>query len=121
MCILPEDLSLHTSSIGIEFGLEIKVEPGVVRMAGEIDVSNVHVLAAGLTSAVAQDHRLVLDLSDVGFIDLAGTRQLVEHARQCRPDEVRVLGAPRALAVILRVGGWAGEVKLVGAKEKVLQ
>jgi anti-anti-sigma factor len=94
-------------------GLHLEVEPGFVRMAGEIDIANSDELAAGLDSAVIHGRPLLVDLSNVGFIDVTGTRLLVEAARRCRPAAVCVLGGPGSLAVILEVGGWAGEITLL--------
>ncbi len=48
----------------------------VVRLAGEIDLSNVDGLEAQIDSAIAHAHDVVIDLTEIDFIDSRGLRLL---------------------------------------------
>jgi anti-sigma B factor antagonist len=51
----------------------------VVRLAGEVDISNAGKLTDEISNAVPNDAAgLVLDLSDTGYLDSAGIRMLFE-------------------------------------------
>jgi anti-anti-sigma factor len=51
----------------------------VVRLAGEVDISNAAALGEHISGAVSNDVAgLVLDLSDTGYFDSAGIRMLFE-------------------------------------------
>jgi stage II sporulation protein AA (anti-sigma F factor antagonist) len=57
----------------------------VVRLAGEVDLSNTAAIAAALTNThVEEHHRVVFDLVDVTYLDSAGLALLVEMARRLR-------------------------------------
>lgn len=61
----------------------------VVECVGEIDLSSSGALAAGLESAVVEaGGRLVVDLTEVSFIDLSGVACLLRGKQRCT-----VLGA----------------------------
>jgi anti-sigma B factor antagonist len=68
--------------------LSIEVAPdhsaAVVRLEGEIDISNAAALAAGLRQALSADGsapELVVDLAQLSFIDARGLAALVEGRR----------------------------------------
>ena len=48
----------------------------IVRLAGEIDLSNVDALEAQIDSAIAQAQDVVIDLTAIDFIDSRGLRLL---------------------------------------------
>ena len=57
----------------------------VVRLSGEIDLSNAEALGAAAESAVSNRARgLVLDLSEVTFLDSTGLRLVFRLARRLR-------------------------------------
>ena len=80
----------------------------VVTPAGEIDLATVDAVAAEIDAALAESAALVLDLSEVTFIDSAGLRLVLETSRKAAP---------------LRVVRGAGEVQrvfgLVGLDERL--
>jgi anti-anti-sigma factor len=53
-----------------------------VRLAGEIDVTSVGVVRRAVADLLAGTRRVILDLGDVTFCDVAGARCLVEARRQ---------------------------------------
>jgi anti-anti-sigma factor len=68
----------------------------IVRPAGEVDLSTVSILRHALATAVALGRHVVVDLSDVTFIDSTGFRELLIHRRMCREDDrLMVLVNPR--------------------------
>jgi anti-anti-sigma factor len=57
--------------------LEITRERDGFRLSGEIDLSNVDQLATALSPEVHEGNHLVLDCSDLGFIDSTGMAALL--------------------------------------------
>ncbi len=75
----------------------------LVRLIGEIDLSNVDQLQARLWNAVAPDENVALDLTGIEYIDSQGLRVLIQlNDRQA--------GAGSKLRVIAPPGGFAREV-----------
>jgi len=69
----------------------------VVHPHGEIDVATAPILHDALTQAVSQGRHVIVDLSDVTFIDSTGFRELLVHRRMCREnDRLMVLVNPQA-------------------------
>lgn len=68
----------------------------IVRPYGEIDLSTVAILRNALTEAVSRGRHVIVDLSDVAFIDSTGFREFLVHRRVCREnDRLMVLVNPR--------------------------
>ncbi|HEV2439565.1 MAG TPA: STAS domain-containing protein [bacterium] len=68
----------------------------IVHPQGEIDLSTVPILRNALSAAVSLGRHVVVDLSDVTFIDSTGFRELLSHRRTCREnDRLMVLVNPR--------------------------
>jgi anti-anti-sigma factor len=83
------------------------VEPGLIRIAGEIDVANVEVIGDVLAGVSPEHGELVVDLSGLSFIDLTGARRLIELARRLAPREhLKVVHPPASLKMILDAVGW---------------
>ena len=59
----------------------------IVRPSGEIDLSTAPILRHALAAAVARGRHVVVDLSEVAFIDSTGFRELLIHRRMCREDD----------------------------------
>jgi len=72
----------------------------VVTAVGEIDMSNAEVFRAALVAA-AEDDRLVVDLTGVGYLDSAGI-----HALYAVTPQVRLV-ASALLAPVLEISGLA--------------
>jgi len=68
----------------------------IVHPHGEIDLSTVPILRGALTTAVSLGRHVIVDLSDVSFIDSTGFRELLAHRRICREnDRLMVLVSPK--------------------------
>lgn len=68
----------------------------VVHPHGEIDLATVPILRDALIEAVSHHRHVIVDLSDVSFIDSTGFREFLIHRRICREnDRVMVLVNPR--------------------------
>ena len=74
------------------------VEAGiVVHLAGELDLYNAHEVRETLLAAVAENpHRLVVDLSDVEFVDSTALGVLVEARSPMTDRRSFVLASPVA-------------------------
>jgi anti-anti-sigma factor len=88
-----------------------------VRVAGEVDLSNAAVFAEALAEALESSAAVVVDLTEVGFMDSTGLRMLLE-ARASAEDAgggvaLRVT-AETGVARLLEV---AGVAELFGALE----
>jgi anti-anti-sigma factor len=69
----------------------------VVHPHGEIDLSTAPILHDALAEAVSQGRHVIVDLSDVTFIDSTGFREFLVHRRMCREnDRLMVLVNPQA-------------------------
>jgi anti-sigma B factor antagonist len=67
----------------------------IVRLAGEVDISNAARLEEDISDAMPNDAAaLVLDLSETGYLDSAGIRMLFELAQ-------RLEGRRQSLAVVV--------------------
>jgi anti-sigma B factor antagonist len=68
----------------------------IVRPAGEIDLSTVPILRQALATVVSLGRHIIVDLSDVTFIDSTGFREFLIHRRVCREnDRLMVLVSPK--------------------------
>jgi anti-anti-sigma factor len=57
----------------------------LVRVHGEVDLSNAHEVSAEIGILMGQDaHRLVVDLSDITYLDSAGVALLLRLAERLR-------------------------------------
>lgn len=64
-----------------------------LKLSGEIDISNVNLLADSLNSHLKESEDIHLDLSDLKFIDAAGLRVLIQAARKLSKGKRLVLWA----------------------------
>ena len=83
--------------------MEVVEEPEavVIRLAGDVDMTNVGQLRATV-SQVAAGTLLVVDVNEVGYLDSAGVAVLFERARRGRLEVVAAPGCPvrRVLEVV---------------------
>ncbi|WP_405087863.1 STAS domain-containing protein [Microbispora sp. NBC_01389] len=70
---------------------------------GEVDVSNSEALAGALAAARKARGEIVIDASDLRFIDLAGLRALLAPASFVTHDAVRLRNVPPYLRRLLRI------------------
>jgi anti-sigma B factor antagonist len=62
--------------------IERPEEPRVIRLIGEIDISNAEEVSTVVERDLASDGDLVLDLTGLAFIDSTGIQVLVDSARR---------------------------------------
>jgi anti-anti-sigma factor len=99
----PERLagSLQRVSAG---GADLVCTGSVVRVSGEVDRANAHLLARVLDFAARRGHGVTVDLSGLRFIDLGGVRALVDVAVVMPPGQrLTLVSPPRILRRILDI------------------
>lgn len=87
--------------------------PQGLRLSGDVDFVTYGLLEQALAS-IAHGGDIHLDLAQVGFIDMAGTRLLATTAARLRPGRRLVLRAPPPqMARVLKLTGWDQVANLV--------
>lgn len=89
----------------------------IARLSGDIDLSNAEALKRSIADSMSnQELRLVIDLSDVDYLDSAGiamlfhlSRRLVEHQQQL----ILLMPADSSIRRSLQVSGWPADVPIV--------
>ena len=99
-------------------------EPTVIAPEGELDIAHVGDFRAALSAAAAEhETAVVVDLSDVSFIDSSGLGALVELHNRLRRDERRLaVIAPggSAPAVLIDLAGLRGRLPISDSREAAL-
>ncbi|MGW3044206.1 STAS domain-containing protein [Kitasatospora sp. NPDC001159] len=82
-------------------------EPFVVRANGEIDLDTAPSLRRALAAALESHREVVLDLSEVTFMDCAGLGALVQARNQADRRGARLVlrGASRCVVRLLKLTG----------------
>lgn len=76
-------------------GVEERGDALLVRLTGELDLYNAHIVREQLLAAAAGNpERLIVDLSDVAFIDSTGLGVLIEARRRLKNHRAFLLVAP---------------------------
>jgi anti-sigma B factor antagonist len=107
--------------------LQLSSREGIViaRVSGEIDMSNAADLRAAITEATPNDALgVVLDLSDVGYVDSAGIHLLYRlgEALRNRGQTLRVVIPPESAASdALRLAGIQRHVDVVAELDEGVQ
>jgi anti-anti-sigma factor len=82
--------------------------PDGVRLTGEIDASNVHLVKDALSEFGARGGCLHVDLSELLFCDVSGIRALVSYAESLDRDRRLVLhGLPAQIEKVMNAVGWS--------------
>jgi anti-anti-sigma factor len=82
----------------------IEGSPRTLRVSGDLDVLNAELLAARLRELTETPGDVVLDVSDLAFVDSRGLQILIEAAQRLEGSGVLVLRHPRSVvANLLRV------------------
>lgn len=88
----------------------------VLRVTGELDLSNVEAFTDALAAALGRHGkevgRLAVDLADVEYLDSAAINALFDHAAQIR----RIVANPILMSV-LTISGLISVVEVVAAEE----
>ena len=96
-------------------------EPIVIAPAGEIDFAGIAGFRAALADAArGEAHRLVVDLTDVTFIDSTGLGALIElqaHLRREKRELAVVTPGGTAAAVLLELAGLRGRLPIFETRE----
>lgn len=99
--------------MALGIGVEVTDELGslVVSPHGDVDMETAPELDAALAAVDDAVSRVVVDLSDVDFLDSSGITVLVEHwqrlQQRAHPAELRLVVATPAVAKVLDVAGLA--------------
>jgi anti-anti-sigma factor len=97
----------------------------VVALVGEVDLSNVDQIDAGLRAAVPGSAAgLVLDLSGVDYLDSTGLRLLFRLAREMRDRQQElqlVVPTTSRLRRVLELGGVPGTIAVVVPQDRANQ
>jgi anti-anti-sigma factor len=82
----------------------VEGSPRTLRVSGELDVLNAELLAAQLRELTATPGDVVLDVSELAFVDSRGLQVLIGAAQQLEGNGVLILRHPRSVvANLLRV------------------
>ena len=83
---------------GLECFTEIKGDVAILRIRGEADLSNAAAIGAYLRKLASMRRSIVVDLSEVAYIDMAGIHELERTAVALRDEErMVVLASPSAI------------------------
>jgi anti-anti-sigma factor len=81
--------------------------PGGLKLTGEIDASNSHLLRPALAEHGRIRGLVHLDLSEVSFCDVSGIRAIVSYAAGLDGDHRLLLhGLPAQIEKVMNVIGW---------------
>jgi anti-sigma B factor antagonist len=96
-------------------------EWAVVAVSGEIDVATSPDLLAALEDERSKHARLLVDLSDVTFIDSTGLGVMV-HAKRAfdREDSLRLVVAQANVRKVFELTGLDGVLQIFGSREEAL-
>ena len=92
----------------------------VLRVAGEVDLSNSERLAEALTSEAGDGAGIVLDLSEVPFMDSSGLRVLLLAANDASPPLVAVLPPESAVGRLLELAEVADRIPTFANQDEAL-
>jgi anti-anti-sigma factor len=94
----------------------------VVRLRGEIDLSNAAIIKRSIAGSVSnQELAVVVDLAAVNYLDSAGIAMLFDLSRRLAQHQQQfalVMPAESPLRRSLRVSGWPPEVPIVQSVEE---
>jgi len=101
------DVEEHDSAMGAVDGVGDEGGVPVVRLTGEIDISNAEQLGDALEAIVGPDaRRLVVDLDGLEFMDSAGIAMLLRTAS--RMDSVELRNPSEVMRRIIECTGLTG-------------
>jgi anti-anti-sigma factor len=96
-----ETLLYGPNAVPVSLVVEATTTPRGFRIAGDLDVSSVGVLADALDHAVGHGGDLTLDLSGVTFVDSTGLQLLMQAARKLEGRGRLVLVSPQPRVKLL--------------------
>jgi anti-anti-sigma factor len=94
----------------------------ILSVSGEIDLSNSARLGREIEASVRPDAPLVLDLTDVEFLDSAGTRALaVADGAAAKLGAALLLVPSEFIAHVLEVAGLGPAFRIYGSLDEALE
>jgi anti-sigma B factor antagonist len=112
--INPADLRLSRSTTRI-----------VARLSGEIDVSNAALVKRTITESVSNEAmQLVVDMSQVRYVDSAGIAMLLDLSRRLGDHHQRMVVVVPSSSLILRslkAAGWPATIPIVASLDETLE
>lgn len=105
----------HTAAL-LSIDAAVSEDSYLVKVAGELDASNVELLQTCLRQAEAsEERRIVVDLSALGFMDSSGLRALLEAAARTgdEPDRLCVVAGSRAVRRVIELTAAESRLPLV--------
>lgn len=84
------------------------IRPHGLRLDGEVDLANLEIVRRSLRAVAEDGAEVTVDATNLGFIDVAGLRVLVEGAADLAHSggHLLLVGTSRQLRRILRLCGW---------------
>jgi anti-anti-sigma factor len=99
-------MGLEPMGGGSDFPLDLRLErvPGsvILRAHGEIDLLTVPALREHLTEALETGQRVVVDLSSIDFIGVAGV-SVLEEAQEAYAGRLAVIGSKPSVRRVLEI------------------
>jgi anti-sigma B factor antagonist len=106
--------------------LTIEIQPGqdhvIIAVAGEIDIATVAELRERLFELAEGNQSVIVDLSQVSFVDSIGLGALVGAAKRAAAHggTLHVVGARPPVRQLFRVTGLDGQVLLARSLDEVI-
>lgn len=94
----------------------------VVRVRGEIDLSNAGEVSDAIGAVISNDATVVVDLSETGYVDSAGIAMLFrldERLKHMRQELKLVVPPDSPIRVALRLSGLDQVVPMVDSPERI--
>jgi len=96
-------------------------EVAYLAVAGEVDLSNAEELREAVDDTGGNGAGVVIDLTDVGFMDSSGLAVILQAARD-RESRLVIVAAPgSAVERLLEMTEAAGRVRLMGSEQQALE
>jgi anti-anti-sigma factor len=86
-------------------GLEHSIDQGILRLRGEIDLSNADELTRAIAAAARNGHEVEVDLSGVTFIDSSGLHAIRRAAASENCGPVVLVDVPSKIVRIIEIVG----------------
>jgi anti-anti-sigma factor len=105
----------------INYRTERLQQATVIRVSGEIDLSNAHGLAQALEERADANH-LIVDLAGVGYLDLSGVKALEHMQAMCQAHGRLLLVTSPSLMVrrLFRIIDFEQDIHVFDSREEAL-
>src|SRR5579864_7158485 len=104
----PRVKPLPGAAVPFQVNVVTTVSPVGLKLTGEIDATNAHLVELALLQQAPRTGSVHLDVTGLSFCDVAGIRALLSCARRLEGDRRLVLhGMPAQLEKVMNVMGWS--------------